>query len=56
MKQLMKRNQTAGQQERASLANATEQLHRVLAIRWWRWRHGFLAAKRLEIEQRRREG
>jgi len=53
---LMKRKDTAGQQERASLANATEQLHRVLVVRWWRWRHGFLAAKRLEIEQRRRDG
>ncbi|MBM7846295.1 hypothetical protein [Herpetosiphon giganteus] len=53
---LMKRTNTTGQQERADLANATEQLHRVLVVRWWRWRHGFLAAKRVEIEQRRREG
>ncbi len=53
MKGLKKRG--GAHDDSVNLANATEELQRVLAVRWWRWRHCFLEAKRLEVERRRGE-
>ncbi len=55
MKNLFKRGGQATGNDSVNLANATEELQRVLSVRWWRWRHLFLEAKRLEVEHRRSE-
>ena len=54
MKRLWKRT-TATPDSAVNVANATEELQRVLAIRWWRWRRCFLEAKRLDLARRRAE-
>ena len=35
-----------------NLALPTQELQRVTAIKWWRYRHCFLEAKRIELELR----
>jgi hypothetical protein len=39
----------------SSLSGVTSEARRLLRIRAWRWRHYYLEAKRLQIEERRHQ-
>ncbi len=40
----------------ARVSTRTKQLTQESAVLWWRWRHLFLEAKRLELQARQEEG
>ncbi len=40
----------------ARVSTRTRQLTQESAVLWWRWRHLFLEAKRLELQARHEEG
>ena len=46
----------AGQETAAQFAAMQTELHRLLAIKWWRWRRCYLEAKRLQMQARQDEG
>lgn len=48
LKHAKKRAQPSG-----NIAATSQELQRVLAIRWWHWRKYFLEAKRLQVQLRR---
>jgi hypothetical protein len=51
-----KTTQPAVNHEAESLAVASGEVQRILAVKWWRWRHLYLEAKRLQVEVRRQSG
>lgn len=40
----------------ARVSASARKLSQDAAVLWWRWRHNFLEARRLELEARRHEG
>ncbi len=51
-----KQDKTPMNHEAESLAVASSEVQRILAVKWWRWRHLYLEAKRLQVEVRRQSG
>jgi hypothetical protein len=51
-----KQDTTQVNHEAESLAVASGEVQRILSVKWWRWRHLYLEAKRLQVELRRQSG